>query len=39
MEDCKNEGIKNRIKSKCIFNKLRSDYFLQKTFNNLQKKK
>ena len=39
MEDCKNEGILNQIKSKCIFNKLRNDYFLQKTFNNLQKKK
>ena len=39
MEDCKNEGIKNQIKSKCIFNNLKSDYFLQKTFNNLPKKK
>ena len=39
MEDCKNEGILNQIKSKCIFNILRNDYFLQKTFNNLQKKK
>ena len=39
MEDCKNGGIKNQIKSNCIFNKLRNDYFLRKTYNNLQKKK
>ena len=30
MEDCKNEGILSQIKSKCIFNNLKSDYFLKK---------
>ena len=39
MEDCKNKGILNQIKSKCIFNNLMSDYFLEKVFNILQKKK
>ena len=29
----------NRVKSKDIFKKLKSDYFLQKLFNNLMKKK
>jgi len=29
----------NKIESNDIFNNLRSDYFLQKLFNNLKKKK
>ena len=39
MEESKNKGTLNQIKSKCIFNKLKSDSFLEKTFNNLQKMK
>ena len=39
MEDCKSKEISNQINSKCLFNKLKSDYFLEKTFNKIRKKK
>ena len=41
MEECENKKkkVSNIIKSKCIFDNLKGDYFLQKVFNNLQEKK
>ena len=41
MEEFVNKKKKgsNQNKSKCVFDKLKSNYFLQKVFNNLQEKK
>ena len=35
----KNEVLLYQIKSKCLFDNLKSNYFLEKVFNNLPKKK
>ena len=35
----KKEVVLNQIKSKCLFDNLKSDYFLKNVFNNIKKKK